>query len=114
MGFHDAETGRRFVYLSSNFILPAHDVANLYKQRRQIELFFKWIKRHLRIKSFFGASENAVKTQIRIAVSLYVLAAIVKKRLGLGHSLYTILRIFSLTLFEKTPISSALAGSDYI
>jgi len=86
-------------------------VADIFKLRWQIELFFKWIKQHLRIKAFYGTSENAVKTQIWIAISIYVLVAIVKKRLGLDRSLYTILQILSVTLFEKTPILQALSGS---
>jgi hypothetical protein len=92
--------------------LPALTIAEIYKQRWKVELFFKWIKQHLRIKSFFGASENAVKTQIWIALSVYVLVAIVRKRLGLEVSLYQILQILSLTLFEKTPILQALQPSD--
>ena len=88
-------------------------MAALYRYRWQIELFFKWIKQHLRIKSFFGTSDNSVKTQIWIAVTVYVLVAIVKKRLGLKQDLYTLLQIFSLTLFEKTPILSLLQQSQY-
>jgi IS4 transposase len=92
--------------------LPAATICALYKSRWQVELFFKWIKQHLRIKRFFGTSENAVKTQIWIAVSVYVLVAIVKKRLTLDASLYTLLQIPSVTLFEKIPIDQALAGDD--
>ena len=92
--------------------LPALTICALYKSRWQVELFFKWIKQHLRIKAFFGTSENAVKTQIWIAVSVYVLVAIVRKRLGMEASLYQILQILSLTLFEKTPILQALQPSD--
>jgi hypothetical protein len=95
---------------TNNFTLPALTIAQIYKQRWQVELFFKWIKPHLRIKAFYGTSENAVKTQIWIAVSVYVLVAIVRKRLGLEASLYQILQILSLTLFEKTPILCALQG----
>lgn len=102
--FNDPQTGKRLVFLTNNFALDALTIAKLYKCRWQVELFFKWIKQHLRIKAFFGTSENAVKSQIWIAVSVYVLVAIVKKRLALPASLYEILQIFSLTLFEKTPI----------
>jgi hypothetical protein len=94
-------------------MLPAFTIAQIYKSRWQVELFFKWIKQHLRIKAFYGTSENAVKTQIWIAVSIYVLVAIVRKRLGLEASLYQILQILSVTLFEKTPILRALQASDY-
>ena len=109
--FNDPETGKRLVFLTNNFALPALTITKLYRSRWQIELFFKWIKQHLRIKAFFGTSENAVKTQIWIAVSVYVLVAIVKKRLALDASLYKILQILSLTLFEKTPLSQLLAMS---
>jgi len=111
--FKDPETGKTLVFLTSNFALPAATICALYKARWQVELFFKWIKQHLRIKKFYGNSENAVKSQIWIAVSVYVLVAIVKKRLNLDASLYTLLQIFSLTLFEKMPIQQAFAGSDY-
>ena len=111
--FKDPETGKTLVFLTNNFILPAATICALYKARWQVELFFKWIKQHLRIKKFYGNSENAVKSQIWIAVSVYVLVAIVKKRLNLDASLYTLLQIFSLTLFEKMPIQQAFAGSDY-
>ena len=110
--YHDAETNHRFVFLTNNFTLPALVIVRLYKARWQIELFFKWIKQHLRIKAFYGTSENAVKTQIWIAVSIYVLVAIVKKRLGLHQSLYTILQILSVSLFEKTPILQAFSADD--
>jgi IS4 transposase len=100
----DPETHKRFRFLTNNFVLPALTVAKIYKSRWQVELFFKWIKQHLRIKAFYGTSENAVKTQIWIAVSVYVLVAIVRKRLELDASLYQILQIFSVTLFEKMPI----------
>jgi IS4 transposase len=102
--FNDPQTGKRLVFLTNNFALDALTIAKLYKCRWQVELFFKWIKQHLRIKAFFGTSENAVKSQIWIAVSVYVLIAIVKKRLALPASLYEILQILSLTLFEKTPV----------
>ena len=107
--YFDAETGKRLSFLTNNFTLPALVIAQLYKCRWQVELFFKWIKQHLRIKAFYGTSENAVKTQVWIAVSVYVLVAIVKKRFKLEHSLYTILQILSVTLFEKTPILQAFA-----
>src|ERR1022692_3273296 len=100
----DPETLKRFPFLTNNFVLPALTIARIYKSRWQVELFFKWIKQHLRIKAFYGTSENAVKTQIWIAVSIYVLVAIIRKRLELDASLYQILQIFSVTLFEKTPI----------
>jgi len=108
----DLDTGKRFGFLTNNFILPALTITQIFKARWQVELFFKWIKQHLRIKAFYGTSENAVKTQIWIAVSVYVLVAIVKKKLGLEMSLYQILQILSLTLFEKTPILQALQPSD--
>ena len=100
----DPDTLKRFGFLTNNFALPAITIARIYKSRWQVELFFKWIKQHLRIKAFYGTSENAVKTQIWIAVSIYVLVAIIRKRLALDASLYQILQIFSVTLFEKTPI----------
>jgi hypothetical protein len=109
--FYDAETDRRFVFLTHNFTLPALTIAKLYKCRWQVELFFKWIKQHLRIKSFYGTSDNAVKIQVWIAISVYVLVAIVKKELGVERSLSEILQILSLTLFEKTPIIQALSDS---
>src|SRR5450756_1737004 len=108
----DPGTKKRLVLLTNNFMLPAVTIAHLYKARWQVELFFKWIKQHLRIKAFYGTSENAVKTQIWIAVSVYVLVAIVRKRLGLEATLYQILQILSVTLFEKTPILQALRVSD--
>jgi hypothetical protein len=110
--FYDVETDKRLRFLTNNFALPALTIAQIYKSRWQVELFFRWIKQHLRIKAFFGISENAVKTQIWIAVSVYVLVAIVRKRLGLEASLYQILQILSLTLFEKVPILQALQPSD--
>jgi len=103
--FNDPQTGKRLVFLTNNFALDALTIAKLYKSRWQVELFFKWIKQHLRIKAFFGTSENAVKSQIWIAVSVYVLVAIVKKRLALPATLYEILQILSLSLFEKTPVN---------
>ena len=111
--YFDAEENSRLVFLTNSFTLPALTIAQLYKCRWYVELFFKWIKQHLRIKKFFGTSENAVKTQIWIAISVYVLVAIVKKRLKLDLSLYTILQILSVTLFEKTPILQALSQHDY-
>ena len=108
VAFYDTENKRRLVFLTNNFALPALTIAGLYKSRWQIELFFKWIKQHLRIKAFFGTSENAVKTQIWIAISVYVLVAIVKKKLQVERSLYEILQVLSLTLFEKTPLLQAL------
>ena len=111
--YYSAETDQRLVLLTNNFSIPALTVAALYRYRWQIELFFKWIKQHLRIKSFFGTSDNSVKTQVWIAVTVYVLVAIVKKRLGLKHDLYTLLQILSLTLFEKTPILGLLQQSQY-
>jgi hypothetical protein len=112
VSYYDAETNKRLKFLTNNFTLPALTIAQIYKQRWQVELFFKWIKQHLRIKAFYGTSENAVKTQIWIAVSMYVLVVIVRKRLGLEASLYQILQILSVTLFEKTPILRALCASD--
>ncbi len=108
----DPESGKTLVFITNNFSLPAATICALYKSRWQVELFFKWIKQHLRIKQFYGTSENAVKTQIWIAVSVYVLVAIVKKRLDLDASLYTLLQILSVTLFEKMPIHQALAGDE--
>jgi Domain of unknown function (DUF4372)/Transposase DDE domain len=112
VSYFDAERNKRLKFLTNNFTLPALTIAQIYKCRWQVELFFKWIKQHLRIKAFYGTSENAVKTQIWIAVSVYVLVAIVRKRLGLEASLYQILQILSVTLFEKTPILRALRASD--
>jgi hypothetical protein len=110
--FFDVETNKRFKFLTNNFVLPALTIAQIYKSRWQVELFFKWIKQHLRIKAFYGTSENAVKIQIWIAVSVYVLVAILRKRLGLEASLYQILQILSVTLFEKTPILQAFQYPD--
>src|SRR6266568_497466 len=112
VSYLDVETRKRLKFLTNNFALPALTIAQIYKCRWQVELFFKWIKQHLRIKGFYGTSENAVKTQIWIAVSVYVLVAIIRKRLGLEGSLYQILQILSLTLFEKVPILQALEASD--
>ena len=110
--FKDPETAKTLIFLTNNFILPAFTITELYRCRWQVELFFKWIKQHLRIKAFYGTSDNAVKTQIWIAVSVYVLVAIVRKRLGLEMSLYQILQIFSITLLEKVPISCVLEAFD--
>jgi transposase len=107
--YTDPDTGKRLVFLTNDFTLPALTIAQLYKARWQVELFFKWIKQHLRIKAFYGTSANAVKTQLWVAISVYVLVAILKKRLGLPQSLYTILQVLSVTLFEKVPIYQALA-----
>jgi Domain of unknown function (DUF4372)/Transposase DDE domain len=112
VNYFDAETGKRLKFLTNNFTLPALTIAQIYKCRWQVELFFKWIKQHLRIKAFYGTSENAVKTQIWIAVSMYVLVAIVRKQLELDASLYQILQILSVSLFEKTPILCALQAID--
>ncbi len=111
VSYLDVETRKRFKFLTNNFILPAATIAQIYKCRWQVELFFKWIKQHLRIKAFYGTSENAVKTQIWTAVSVYVLVAIIRKRLALDASLYQILQILSVTLFERTPILRALQAS---
>ena len=110
--FYDAKHDKLLVFLTNNFDLPALTIADLYRCRWQVELFFKWIKQHLRIKRFFGTSENAVKTQVWIAIAIYVLVAIVKKRMKSDASLYTLLQIFSLTLFEKTPMDQLLDFSD--
>jgi hypothetical protein len=108
----DPETAKTLIFLTNNFVLPALTITELYRCRWQVELFFKWIKQHLRIKAFFGTSENAVKSQIWIAVSAYVLVAIVKKRLHLPASLYEILQILSLTMFEKIPLDQLLAQTN--
>ena len=110
--FYDAEHGNTLVFLANNFDLPALTITLLYRCRWQVELFFKWIKQHLRIKAFYGNTENAVKTQIWIAITVYVLVAIVKKRLNTEASLYTILQILSLTLFEKTPLNQLLENTE--
>jgi hypothetical protein len=111
--FFDSETNKRLVFLTNQFDLPPETIAALYRYRWQVELFFKWIKQNLRIKSFYGTSENAVKTQIWIAISVYVLVAIIRKRLKVELSLYTILQIFSVTVFEKILILQALTGDAY-
>ena len=110
--YHDGHTGKIFNFLTNNFTVPAKTIAELYRHRWQVELFFKWIKQHLRIKSFFGVTENAVKSQIWIAISVYVLIAIIKKRLRLEPGLYTILQILSLSLFEKTPLDQLLKNPE--
>ena len=110
MTYYDAETDRQLVFLTNNFTIPALTVAGLYKSRWQVELFFKWIKQNLRIKAFFGTSENAVKTQVWIAISTDVLVAILKRELKVDRSLSAILQILSLTLFEKTPFIQALTA----
>jgi len=112
VSYFDAARNKRLQFLTNNFALPALTITQIYKSRWQVELFFKWIKQHLRIKKFYGTSENAVKTQIWIAVSVYVLVAIVRKRLGLEASLYQILQILSVTLFEKTPILQAFGDPE--
>jgi hypothetical protein len=109
----DPETRKRLIFLTNNFKLPAKTITDLYRCRWQVELFFKWIKQHLRIKAFYGTSENAVKTQIWIAISVYVLVAIVKKRMKLDLSLYTILQILSVNLFEKIPLYQAFSDQNY-
>ena len=111
--YFDAEKGRAFIFLTNQFTLPALTIAELYRCRWRVEIFFKWIKQHLRIKKFFGTSENAVKTQIWIAISTYVLVAIMKKRMKIDLSLYTILQILSISLFEKKPIYQVLTESSY-
>ena len=111
--YFDPERTKQLIFLTNNFLLPALTIANLYKCRWQIELFFKWVKQHLRIKAFYGTSENAVKTQIWIAVSAYVLVAIIRKRLHLKHNLYTILQILSVTLFEKVPLDQLFENYVY-
>ena len=111
--FFDERQALQLVFLTNHFKLPALTIADLYRCRWQVELFFKWIKQHLRIKSFFGTSENAVKTQIWIAISVYVLVAILKKRLAIEHSLYTILQLLSLTLFEKMSLQQLFTFTSY-
>lgn len=112
--YFDSQNNRRLVFLTNNFRLPAMTVANLFKQRWQIELFFKWIKQNLKIKSFYGNTPNAVKTQVCIAISVYVLLAIIKKKLKIEHSLYTFLQLISISVFEKTPIISMFSDSNYL
>jgi hypothetical protein len=111
--YRDPTTEKLFVFLTNNFTLPAYTVTELYRQRWQVELFFKWIKQHLRIKRFYGTTPNAVQVQIWTAISVYVLVAIVRKRLGIERDLYTLLQILSLTLFEKLPLAQALSGEGY-
>jgi len=111
--FKDAESGKTLIFLTNQFALPAPTICALYKARWQVELFFKWIKQHLRIKRFYGTSENAVKSQIWIAVSVYVLVAIVRKRLDLEASLYTLLQILSVALFEKIPMPQAFSVREH-
>jgi hypothetical protein len=110
--YHDADNDRYLVFLTNNFDLPALTIARLYKARWQVELFFKWIKQHLRIKAFYGTSQNAVKTQIWIAITIYVLIAIIKKELGLSVSIYQILQVVSVTVFERVPILQALQSEE--
>ncbi len=109
--YYDKKIGKTFNFLTNNFTAPAQNIADLYRYRQQVELFFKWIKQHLRIKSFFGTTQNAVKTQLWIAISVYVLIAIIKKRLDLPTDLYTILQVLSLTLFEKIPLDQLLVNA---
>jgi len=114
IAYYDEKQNKNLVFLTNNFTLPALTITEIYRKRWQIELFFKWIKQHLRIKAFYGTSENAVKTQIWIAISVYVLVAIIKKQLNLEQSLYTILQIVSVTLFEKIPLLQALTDVEEI
>ena len=111
--YHDAETNKTLVFLTNNFTLPPLTIAKLYRSRWQVELFFKWIKQNLRIKTFYGTSENAVKTQIWIAVSVYVIVAIMKKQLNLKASLYTILQVLSVSAFERIDLIQLLTESEY-
>ena len=113
ISYYDAENDKHLVFLTNNFVLPALTIARLYKARWQVEIFFKWIKQHLRIKAFYGTSENSVKTQVWIAVSVYVLVAILKKRLQADQSLYTILQILSISQLEKEPLQSLLSHENY-
>jgi len=112
--YYEAETDKTLVFLTNNFTLPAMTIADLYRCRWQVELFFRWVKQNLRIKTFYGTSENAVKAQIWIAVSVYLLVAIMKKRLKIEASLYTILQVLSVTIFERMPLLQALTDQDYI
>ena len=114
IGYRDPLTGKDFIFITNNFIHPALTIASLYKSRWQVELFFKWIKQHLRIKAFYGTSENAVRVQVWVAIAVYVLIAIVRKRASLPHSPYTILQILSVTLFEKAPIFQVFSESQSI
>ncbi len=111
--YYDVASQKRLVFLTNNFLLPALTIAQLYRCRWQVELFFRWIKQHLRIKAFYGTSENAVRTQVWIAIAVYVLVAIVKKRLNLEHSLHSVLQILSVSLFEKIPIQQVLLQPEY-
>jgi IS4 transposase len=111
--YYDKGLDKRLVFLTNDFVLPAVTITDLYKSRWQIEMFFKWIKQHLRIKTFFGTSKNAVKAQLWIAVSVYLLVAILKKRLSLDLPLYTILQILSVSIFEKTPLVQLFSNTDY-
>ena len=111
--YHDPDSGKQLTFLTNERTLPPLTIAQLYRQRWQVELFFKWIKQHLRIKAFYGTSPNAVHTQIWIAISTYVLVAIVRRRLGLDRDLYTLLQILSISLFEKVPLDQALTGPGY-
>ncbi len=113
MKYFDPEAEKNLNFFTNQFAFPALTIADIYQCRWQIEIFFKWIKQHLRIKVFYGTTENAVKTQILIAISVYVLVAIMKKRLKIDLSLYTILQILSITLFEKKPILQVLTTSEY-
>lgn len=112
--YKDPETGKTLVFLTNQWQLPALTIATLYRSRWQVELFFRWVKQHLRIKRFFGTSENAVKTQIWIAVSVYVLMAIIRKRLNISTSLYTMLQILSVTVFEKLSLEEALTCTEWL
>ena len=114
IAYYDEAQNKKLIFLTNNFALPALTITEIYRKRWQIELFFKWIKQHLRIKAFYGTSENAVKTQIWIAISIYVLVASIKKHLKLEQSLYTILQIISVTLFEKIPLLQALTDIEMI
>ena len=111
VSYYDSEIEKRFVFITNHFTLSALTIAQLYKARWRVELFFKWIKQNLRIKAFYGNSTNAVKTQIWIAISVYVLAAILRKQLGIERSLTEILQVLSVTLFEKTPVFEALTAT---
>jgi hypothetical protein len=113
VSYRDPETGKKLDFLTNDFSLPARTIAELYRLRWQVELFFKWIKQHLRIKTFFGTSDNAVHTQIWIAISIYLLVAIARKRLGIERDLYTILQILSVHAFEKAPLAQVLSSPDY-
>jgi hypothetical protein len=112
VSYYALDIDRRFVFLTNNFSVPAQTIAALYKYRWRIELFFKWIKQHLRIKKFYGTSVNSVKIQVWTAISVYILVAIIKKELGIKQDIYTILQVLSLTLFEKTPILSLFDNYD--